>query len=70
MLGWKLFHAFYSIHHAWSPFIAGWMYAMGFQDMSGGGPIHMLGATVGLVFTWGLGPRQGVFTPTGRWVRI
>jgi len=39
----------------------GWLSKMGFLDASGCGAIHVVAGTIGLVGTWRLGPRLGVF---------
>jgi hypothetical protein len=39
----------------------GWLHQIGFHDAAGAGYIHLLGGTCGLVGTWMLGPRIGIF---------
>jgi len=45
----------------------GWLYEKGFQDFAGGGPVHLLGGTIGLAATVFLGPRMGIYSSTGRY---
>lgn len=46
-------------HWIWAP--NGWLHAMGVVDISGAGPVHLLGGVTGLVATLMLGPRHGRF---------
>nr|XP_054754561.1 putative ammonium transporter 3 [Lytechinus pictus] len=46
-------------HWIWAP--KGWLHEMGVVDISGAGPVHLLGGVTGLVATLMLGPRDGRF---------
>ena len=39
----------------------GWLYRMGVQEGSGAGAVHLLGGILGLVGTYFVGSREGVF---------
>ncbi|XP_072167497.1 putative ammonium transporter 3 [Diadema setosum] len=48
-------------HWIWAP--NGWLHTMGVVDISGAGPVHLLGGVTGLVAIIMLGPRHGRFGP-------
>ena len=62
-------YAFYAVlvysfvaHWVWSE--AGWLAQLGVHDFAGSGPVHLLGASNGLIGVLWLGPRQGRFDGT------
>ena len=44
----------------------GWLARLGVHDFAGDGPVHLLGACMGLVGSALLGPREGRFEPGGK----
>ena len=55
------------MHWAWADGeTAGWLRALGFVDLAGGGVIHVAGATAALVASSVVGPRTGRFNGTRR----
>ena len=62
-------YAFYAVlvyafvaHWVWSEH--GWLAKLGVHDFAGSGPVHLLGATNGLIGVLALGPRHGRFDGT------
>jgi Amt family ammonium transporter len=56
-----IFYAFVA-HWVWAD--DGWLRALGMHDFAGAGPVHLVGATSGLVAITILGPRHGRFDGT------
>jgi len=55
-------------HWVWAE--DGWLYKLGVVDLAGDAAVHLLGGMVGLVATVYMGPRKGVFSPSGKYLPL
>lgn len=47
------------VHWVWHH--EGWLYLLGFHDLAGGGPVHLIGGTMAFIAARMVGPRIGAF---------
>jgi len=52
-------------HWIWAE--EGWLGQLGAIDFAGSGAVHLMGGSAGMLGTWYLGARAGVFSPSGRY---